>query len=149
MSDMLVKQIEMKAKAGEIIFREGEMGDKMYIIRSGKVTITKNISGEEIVLDTLEIRDFFGEMALFDDPIRTATAKAMEDCAFVVINKRMLDAQMQKVPDWFLIMFKSIIARLRQTDILLKEKIEKSEEIGQQVEEEKQSEEVKIKKDKK
>lgn len=148
MSDMLVKQIEMKVKAGEVIFHEGEMGDKMYIIRSGKVTITKKIGGEELLLDSLEAKDFFGEMALFEDPVRSATARATENCALVVINKRMLDAQMQKVPEWFFIMFKAIITRLRKTDTLLKEKMENPEEKEHQTEEDKSKEEVKTKKEK-
>ena len=124
MADILVKQVEIKMKSGDVIFKEGDTGDKMFIIRSGIVEISKIIMHERLVLDILHNGEFFGEMSLFGSSQRTATAIAKEDCTLIVITKNMLNTQLNRVPEWFLIMFKALIERLRKTDTLLKERIE-------------------------
>ncbi len=75
-------------KAGEIIFKEGEKGDKLYIILSGSVRISKQIpgSGEE-ALAVLKPGDFFGEMALIDDVERSADAIANESSRLLSIDR--------------------------------------------------------------
>jgi CRP/FNR family transcriptional regulator len=120
------KSVEIiKLKAGEVVFHEDDKGNEMYVIRSGKIEISKQIDGKKVVLAVFNKGNFFGEMCLFGEPRRTAAAIVLEDCVLVVITKRILDSQLRKVPQWFLEMFKAIIDRLRKTDILLKEKIEK------------------------
>ena len=49
---------------GEVIFREGEKGDTMYVIQSGKVKITKKTAAEEIVIAEIGKGEIFGEMAM-------------------------------------------------------------------------------------
>ena len=53
--------------SGTAIFREGEAGDRMYIIQSGVVRITKNIEGVEHTLADLQKGDFFGERDVVDE----------------------------------------------------------------------------------
>ena len=65
MAHVLVKKIKKNMKAGETVFREGEKGDTMYIIRSGRVKIIKKAGGKDIALAALKTGDFFGEMCLF------------------------------------------------------------------------------------
>ena len=64
--------------AGESIFVEGEPGLGMYIIARGAVSIQSEPSGRELV--ELSDGDFFGEIALLNEVIRTATARAKTDC---------------------------------------------------------------------
>jgi CRP-like cAMP-binding protein len=80
-------------KAGEIIFKEGEKGDKLYIILSGSVRISKQIpgSGEE-ALAVLKPGDFFGEMALIDDVERSADAIANEKSSILSIDKNSFES---------------------------------------------------------
>ena len=80
----------------EVIFREGDPGDKMYLIQSGAVEISKVLGGEETVLAVLGPGEFFGEMALIDPQPRSATGKA-------VIGSRLLALTRE-----------SILARIRQ-----------------------------------
>ena len=61
---------------GEVIFREGDKGEGMYVIQAGKVKITKQTTSGEVTLSVLEDGDIFGEMALFDKLPRSATATA-------------------------------------------------------------------------
>jgi len=116
MSEILVKQIIKKFKKGDFIFKENEFGIEMYIIKSGKVQVSKKVNDKEIILEVLTKREFFGEMALFSDKIRTATAVALEDTEVIVITKNMLDSQLRNVPPWFVTMFKAIVRRLEKAD---------------------------------
>ncbi len=76
---------EEKFRAGSVIFREGEKGDKLYIVLDGRIRISKFIPGVgEEALAVLDRGDFFGEMALIDDKPRSADAKAHETDATVL-----------------------------------------------------------------
>ncbi len=76
---------EEKFREGSMIFREGEKGDKLYIVLDGRVRISKFIPGVgEEALAVLDRGDFFGEMALIDDKARSADAKAHEGDATVL-----------------------------------------------------------------
>jgi CRP-like cAMP-binding protein len=76
---------EERIREGSMIFREGEKGDKLYIVLDGRVRISKFIPGVgEEALAVLDRGDFFGEMALIDDKPRSADAKAHEQDATVL-----------------------------------------------------------------
>ena len=76
---------EERFREGSMIFREGEKGDKLYIVLDGRVRISKFIPGVgEEALTVLDRGDFFGEMALIDDKPRSADAKAHEGDATVL-----------------------------------------------------------------
>lgn len=80
-------------KAGEIVFKEGEKGDRLFIILSGSVRISKEIpgSGEE-ALAVLKPGDFFGEMSLIDDVERSADAIANEPSTLLSIDRNSFDS---------------------------------------------------------
>lgn len=63
-------------RAEEVIFREGDAGDGLYIVISGNVRISKHMAAGEEALAVLEPNAFFGEMALVDDSARAADAVA-------------------------------------------------------------------------
>ena len=88
---------EERIKEGSMVFREGEKGDKLYIVLDGRVRISKFIPGVgadamglsaralgEEALAVLDRGDFFGEMALIDDKARSADAKAHDGDATVL-----------------------------------------------------------------
>lgn len=76
---------EERLSEGSTVFREGEKGDKLYIVLDGRVRISKFIPGVgEEALAVLDRGDFFGEMALIDDKARSADAKAHEGDATVL-----------------------------------------------------------------
>ncbi|MFA6955264.1 MAG: cyclic nucleotide-binding domain-containing protein [Thermoanaerobaculia bacterium] len=76
---------EERFRGGSTIFREGDSGDKLYIVLNGRVRISKFIPGVgEEALAVLDRGDFFGEMALIDDHPRSADAKAHETDATVL-----------------------------------------------------------------
>lgn len=80
---------EKKLSPGEIIFREGEPGDRLYVVLEGQVMISKYIPGAgEEALAFLERGDYFGEMALIDNRPRSAEAKAHGEGAVVLAIPR-------------------------------------------------------------
>jgi hypothetical protein len=71
-----------------LIFSEGSQGDKVYLILSGAVRISRNVPGMgEEALAVLRPGTYFGEMALIDDFPRSADARAHEECRLFVIRK--------------------------------------------------------------
>lgn len=77
---------------GAYLFKEGETGDKLYIIVQGAVRISRNISGMgEEALAVLRSGDYFGEMALIEPFPRSADACAHEPCRVLVMDKQKLE----------------------------------------------------------
>jgi len=78
---------ERLLKSGEYLFREKDRGDEMYLIKGGKIRITKEMGGEEKPLAVLNEGAFFGEMAIIDNKSRSASAIAEEDTELIIVNK--------------------------------------------------------------
>jgi Cyclic nucleotide-binding domain/FHA domain len=106
--------------AGEIIFREGDLGTEMYIINEGKVEILNRMGEEDRVLAVLEKGDFFGEMSVLEDLPRAATARALTDARLLQINGSTFDQMLQSNPEIAVRMMRKLSRRLRETDELLK-----------------------------
>ncbi|MCK5343981.1 MAG: cyclic nucleotide-binding domain-containing protein, partial [Candidatus Heimdallarchaeota archaeon] len=74
-------------KAGTLICSEGDIADKVYFILNGKVKIFKtDKNGNETELATIEKGNMFGEMALFDKGIRSASVRTIESCQFLIFE---------------------------------------------------------------
>jgi CRP/FNR family transcriptional regulator, cyclic AMP receptor protein len=71
-------------KAGDVIFKQGDAGQELFIVKSGKVQIR---SGNR-VLDTLSPGNIFGEMALIDSAPRNATAVAITDATLIAVSEK-------------------------------------------------------------
>ncbi len=104
---------------GSLIFREGEPGDSMFFIESGKVKILKKIRGGEKVLTILQRGDFFGEMAILTGKPRTASAEAMSDVKVLEIKKDFFEEFLKTNVDVAIKLIKKMAERLRETDMLL------------------------------
>ena len=80
---------ERKLKPGEVLFREGDPGDAMYVVVDGRVRIGKQIPGAgEEALAFMDRGDWFGEMALIDNQPRSAEATAHDGGAVVLAIPR-------------------------------------------------------------
>jgi len=80
---------EKRLPSGEVIFQEGDPGDRMYVVLEGQVRISKHIPGiGEEALAILERGDYFGEMALIDSLPRSADARAHTGGAVVLMIPR-------------------------------------------------------------
>ena len=71
---------ERALKRGQVLFREGDSGEEMFLVRRGSIVISKPVTGRvEQVLARIGPGDFFGEMSLFDRSPRSATVQADSD----------------------------------------------------------------------
>ncbi len=101
--------------AGEDVICEGEAGETMYMIISGRVSvIKKKAEGGEIELDKINPGDYFGEMALFEDEVRSATIRTEEESRFLVLHKREFEEIVREYPQIALHICRVLSRRLRR-----------------------------------
>src|ERR1044072_3423606 len=121
----------------ETLFRAGEPGESLYLVRSGEVElfIQDNV-GQKITLDTAAPGDFFGEIALLDPGPRPATAVGLADTELIELDRDDLLLLFGKKPDAALHMLAAMGRMTRKADALLRtrvsrhghEEVERSEE---------------------
>jgi CRP/FNR family cyclic AMP-dependent transcriptional regulator len=102
--------------AGAVLFREGDRGEEMYILQSGKVKISKKIRGVEKTLATLDKGEFFGEMAILNDKPRSASAETIEDCEMLVIDRKTFETLLRSNVEIAIRFIKRLADRLRETN---------------------------------
>lgn len=104
---------------GAVVINEGEAGDSMYVILSGRVKIyVADEQGQELVLNVMGQGELFGELVLDGGP-RTASVMCQEPCVFSVISAAGLRAVTAADPDFALRLISTLIARIRlMTDMV-------------------------------
>jgi len=75
-------------KEGEVIVRQGEMGNCMFVIQDGEVEAVAEVGDKQLKLRTMGTNEFFGEMALFEKEVRTATIRATRPTRVLTIDKK-------------------------------------------------------------
>lgn len=106
--------------AGHAIFRDGDPGDSLYVVRSGTVEISvKTSTGERLLLETAGPGDFFGELSLLDSGPRTATAEAANDVEMLVLDREGLEAFLRLKPAAAMDLVAATARRLRENVRLL------------------------------
>ncbi|MBV6493765.1 MAG: CRP-like cAMP-activated global transcriptional regulator [Turneriella sp.] len=116
MSVDLVKKFGSTYKAGQTIFKEGDFAEEMYIIHQGQVHISKRAKNAEQILATLRDGDFFGEMALFTESPRSATAVVVTDSVILKIDKKSFDFMVNNNSTFAINMIRKLCERLRNAD---------------------------------
>ena len=112
---------------GTVLFNEGDEGEEMYIIRSGKVAIKKRVAHGEIVVAVLEKGDFFGEMAMLEHIPRTAGAEVVEDGDLIVIGSDIFGDMVKSNPEIGVRMLRRYSRRLRETTKQIEERAARAE----------------------
>ncbi len=101
--------------AGQCVFREGEPGDRMYVIERGRVLLERKGPGGVVELGRLGPGHAFGEMNLLDGLPRSATARMLEDGMLLTMHRDRLHALIQSYPRIGIGMLRALSVRLRQT----------------------------------
>jgi CRP/FNR family cyclic AMP-dependent transcriptional regulator len=83
---------------GENIVCQGEIGDCMYVIQEGQVEVISESSGEEVRLAIRGAGEFFGEMAIFERTVRSATVRALGPARILTIDKKKFLRRIQEDP---------------------------------------------------
>ncbi len=109
------------------LFRQGDKGDAMYLIESGRVRISiRDEEEQEVVLAELAQGDFFGEMSIIDGRQRSADAKVIEDAQFAILSRDAFLSFVRTNPDVALEMLSALTDRLRRTDELLRSRVSRN-----------------------
>lgn len=116
-----------KYKAGEIIFSKGDPGDSMYIISSGKVKIH---DGSHVFI-TLDSEQSFGEFALIDSKVRTASATTVEDSELLKLDKAKFYSIYENNTEFSMGILQSIVKRFNDKDFLEAQLTQQKKEIEQ------------------
>jgi NADH dehydrogenase len=83
---------------GDIIFRQGDLGDSVYVIEEGECEVFREQKGNQEILATLGRGEYFGEMALLSDRTRNATLRARTAMDILIIPKADFNKLRQSVP---------------------------------------------------
>ena len=103
-------------RAGEVIVREGETGDSMYVIQSGQAEVIRNKDGREVRLALLGEKDIFGEMAIFQKETRSATVRALTDVRVLTVDKRIFLRRVHEDPSFVFPILQKMSQRVRELD---------------------------------
>ena len=85
-------------REGEIIVRQGELGDCMYVILEGRVEVLIESENHQVKLNILGKNEFFGEMAIFDHEIRSATVRALGPARILTVDHKNLLRRIHEDP---------------------------------------------------
>ncbi|MFC1821185.1 Npt1/Npt2 family nucleotide transporter [Thermodesulfobacteriota bacterium] len=99
----------------EIVIKEGDPGESMYLIIGGKVSVLKgHETDHEIELDQIGVGDYFGEMALFEGDVRSATIRTLEESRLLELHKREFTEIVREYPQIALHICKVLSQRMRE-----------------------------------
>jgi CRP-like cAMP-binding protein len=108
------------APRGQVLFSEGEPGDSLYIVLSGKVKLGRRASdGRENLVAVMGPSDQFGELSLFDPGPRTSTAVVVTDGRIARLPKSALQKWVQERPQIAMQLLRVVARRLRRTNTML------------------------------
>jgi F420-non-reducing hydrogenase small subunit len=112
---------------GDIVFRQDDPGDTMYIIQCGAVEVSQRRGKREVILACLERDDFFGEMALIDDQPRSATVTVIRRARLLPLTRTSLLKRVHEDPGVALHLLKVLCNRIKFVDHRLEEMVDANE----------------------
>lgn len=107
------------AAPGEVIIKEGDPGDSLYIILSGELEVTKQDGDREITLATRRPGEFLGEMSLLEQAPRTASVRAVQRSELLTIGPDAFRRLLERRPETATTILRTVAGRLRSTEASL------------------------------
>lgn len=102
---------------GDILFHEGDQGDRLYVIREGKIKLGRSSNdGRENLLAILGPGEMFGELSLFDPGPRTATATAVAETQLIGLGHDNMQTFLASRPEVASTLLAALARRLRRTN---------------------------------
>lgn len=109
-----------KYNKGETIYLEGEISEKLFVINTGKVKISKlSEEGKEQIIRILQVGDFMGELSLFTHSPLKNNAEAIEATTVCIIDNKKINELIEKLPSIALKIMKELSMRLEKTESLI------------------------------
>jgi CRP/FNR family transcriptional regulator, cyclic AMP receptor protein len=119
--------VERKFRAGEMIMNQGDVGTSMFIVAQGDVNI--HLPGEasrRISLKDIAAGEYFGELALFDDKPRSASAICTTDAVLLELSRETLERYLTTRPRAAMTLLRTQATRLRETNEMLSQRAAKN-----------------------
>jgi CRP/FNR family transcriptional regulator, cyclic AMP receptor protein len=114
----------LELRRGDVLFREGDEPDRLYVVESGRVAIAnRSNDGRESVMALMERGDLFGEMGLLDGLGRSAAARALEPSAVIAIPYPPVKAVFDHRPELLWGVVALLAGRLRSMDAALADSV--------------------------
>ncbi|HMB01268.1 MAG TPA: cyclic nucleotide-binding domain-containing protein, partial [Spirochaetota bacterium] len=133
MTEAHPKVISKTFMPGEVIFRENEHSQEMYIIIAGRIRILKNKGPDkEIILAELDAGAIFGEMSFISHEPRSATAVAINEVTCKLINAHSFSQSAGGIPPWAMSIAKVLVTRLRNINSTIKNKSDMVKDIDKE-----------------
>ncbi len=101
---------------GQVIIRQGEVGDRMFIVQEGKVRVAREAEGRSVHVGTLVAGDVFGEMAIFEKEARSATVTAEGNARVLSIDRAGFLRRIHEDPSLAYRIIQQMSRRLRHAD---------------------------------
>lgn len=106
-------------QAGDVVFKEGDVGHTMFVVRAGHVRITKHVRGGERTFALLGAGEFFGEMAVLSGRRRSATATAVDTLNLLELDEKRFDNMINTQAEIAARILKKMARRLDEADSLI------------------------------
>lgn len=117
LGELLAHATSEELKRGDVIFEEGSVADRLFVVSAGRVAIAnKSIDGRESMVALMERGDLFGEMSLFDGLGRSAEARALETSTVVALPYEPLRSLWESRPELLWNVVELLTRRLRSMD---------------------------------
>jgi CRP/FNR family cyclic AMP-dependent transcriptional regulator len=117
LEDIASHLIERRFPKHSTVVEEGLPGDYMYVIREGRVKVTKaSDDGREKIMNFLDAGSFFGDMALLTNEVRSASVKTLEPSRLLALSRRDFMDILRQSPDLALSVIEELTNRLRETN---------------------------------
>jgi Amt family ammonium transporter len=113
----------------EVIVSEGQPGDSMYVVQSGKVEVVKHSEAGDQSLGTLKPGQFFGEMAIFEDEVRSATVRAVGETHVIEVDKKSVEKRISENPRLAVNLLKEMSSRLREANTRRLRSVQETQEV--------------------
>ncbi len=112
--------VALKLNKGQVLFKEGQEGDRLYVVVHGKIKLgTTSADGRENLLSILGPGEMFGELSLFDPEPRTSTATAVTDARLVSLAHDAVMGLVTSSPQTSLELLRRLAQRLRKSNEVL------------------------------
>jgi CRP-like cAMP-binding protein len=99
---------------GQVLIRQGEVGDCMYVIQKGQVAVLAEKNGGEVQLAVLGEGEIFGEMAVFEREVRSATVRALGEVRALTVDKKNFLRRIQEDPSLAFRLMQTMSRRIRE-----------------------------------
>ena len=120
---------EVRLKAGEFLFQEGDLGRHAYVIREGQIEIFKASNGQKVQLAVRQEGEVIGEISLLVSKTRTASGRALVDSLLLAVGQEVMDILLNSNPSATRKMLNTISSRLQSMELLLRQN-EKMAQLG-------------------